>query len=230
VNTDAGREAIYALYVNPKADLWNRANLERFEKEVEARVATVPGAPAVTGITSDIYHTTSAIERAFLQATAYALVLIFILVLLDLRNLIHTLIAISVLALGLPMLLAFMGYFDVSWNFANFFGLPILIGAGHEYGVFMVHRYKEAVANPRRVWLRRDPADRALLLCAFVTCSSFGFFGLFAHHKGLESLGLVMAVGTFCIYLAAILVVRPLLTWRLEHRRQQADGRGFEVV
>ncbi|HEY8750923.1 MAG TPA: MMPL family transporter, partial [Tepidisphaeraceae bacterium] len=203
---------VYALYVTPKDDLWKRENLERFEREVEARVATVPGAPSVTGITSDIFHTTSAIEKAFLQATAYALLLIFILVLIDLRNILHTLIAVSVLALGLPMLLAFMGLFDVSWNFANFFGLPILIGAGHEYGVFLVHRYKEAVADPKRVWLRRDPADRALLLCAFVTSSSFGFFWAFAHHLGLKSLGLVMAVGTFCIYLAAIAVVRPLLT------------------
>jgi predicted RND superfamily exporter protein len=217
-------QRIYALYINPKDDLWGRENLERFQREVEARVAKVPGAPPVTGITSDIYHTTAAIERAFLLATAYALGLIFILVLIDLRNVVHTLVAVSVLALGLPMLLAFMGYFDVTWNFANFFGLPILIGAGHEYGVFMVHRYKEAVSDPRRVWLRRDPADRALFLCAFVTTSSFGFFWLFAHHKGLKSLGLVMAVGIFCIYLAAIVVVRPLLTWRLEHRRQQGNG------
>jgi uncharacterized protein len=223
-------EPVFALYINPKGDLWKRENLERFEREVEARVATVPGAPAVTGITSDIYHTTAAIQRAFMLATGYALLLIFVLVLIDLKNIVHTLIAVSVLALGLPMLLAFMGYFDVSWNFANFFGLPILIGAGHEYGVFMVHRYKEAVADPRRVWLRRDPADRALFLCAFVTSSSFGFFWLFAHHKGLKSLGLVMALGTLCIYLAAVIVVRPLLTWRLEHRRQRPGNATFDLL
>jgi predicted RND superfamily exporter protein len=223
---------VYALYIEPKEDLWGRENLERFQQQVEAAVASVPGAPSVTGITSDVYHTTGAIKRAFIQATAYALCLIVVLVFLDLRNVGHTLIAISVLALGLPMLLAVMGYFQVSWNFANFFGLPILIGAGHEYGVFMMHRYKEAVHNPRRVWRRWDPSDRALLLCAFVTCSSFGFFFAFAHHKGLRSLGLVMAAGTLCIYLATIMVVRPLLTWRLEHRRlkQQEVVRQPETV
>ena len=210
---------VYALYIYPREDLWKREALERFERQVEARVGSVPGAPPVTGLTSDIYHTTSAIERSFYQATAYAMALIFVLVLVDLRNLKQTLIAISVLALGLPMLVALMGLLGVSWNFANFFGLPILIGAGHEYGVFMMHRYKEALHNPRRVWQRRDPADRALFLCAFVTSSSFGFFWALGHHKGLRSLGLVMAFGTACIYLATILVVRPLLTWRLENRR-----------
>ena len=66
------------------------------------------------------------------------------------------------LALGLPMLVALMGLLDVDWNFANFFGLPILIGAGHEYGVFMVHRYREALLDPRRAWRRWDVSDRAL--------------------------------------------------------------------
>lgn len=211
----------YALYVYPRKDLWNRQNLDEFEKQVEARVASVPGAPPVTGITSDIYNTTRSIERAFYSATAYALGLIFVLVLIDLRDIRQTLIAVSVLLLGLPMLVALMGALHASWNFANFFGLPILIGAGHEYGVFMMHRYREVLHDPRRVWRRWDPADRALLLCAFVTSSSFGFFWLLAHHKGLESLGLVMALGTACIYLATILVVRPLLTLHLQRLRKK---------
>ena len=209
----------YALYIEPKNDLWNREALSAFMVDVEARVASVPGAPDVTGIASDIYHSTESIQKAFYHATAYALALIFILVLIDLRSIYQTLIAVSVLALGLPMLVALMGLMHASWNFANFFGLPILIGAGHEYGVFLMHRYREAVHDPRRVWRRWDPSDRALLLCAFVTTSSFGFFWLMSSHLGLKSLGLVMAVGTLCIYLSAILVVRPLLTWKLEARR-----------
>jgi hypothetical protein len=38
------------------------------------------------------------------------------------------------------------------------------------------------------------------------------------HHLGLRSLGLVMALGTACIYLSALVVVRPLLKWQLERR------------
>ena len=139
------------------------------------------------------------------------------------------LLAISVLALGLPMLVALMGLLDVDWNFANFFGLPILIGAGHEYGVFLVHRYREAL-HPSRVWRRRDVSDRALLLCAYITSVSFAFFWLIAHHRGLRSLGLVMALGTACIYLAAVLVLRPLLLWRLARRRSAPAPQAVENV
>jgi predicted RND superfamily exporter protein len=208
-------DGVYALYIYPKQDLWVQGNLVEFMTQVEKATSAVPGAPAVTGIASDVYHTTGAIRAAFFHATAYALCLIFILVLLDFRRLVPTLAAISVLGLGLPMLISIMGRYGMSWNFANFFGLPILIGAGHEYGVFMVHRYLEARKFPRRVWRRWDTSDRALLLCAIITSSSFGYFWLLARHEGIKSLGAVMTIGTICIYMAAVMVLRPMLRWKL---------------
>jgi predicted RND superfamily exporter protein len=222
-------DGYYAFYILPKNDLWVRDNLRDFEQHVEAAVATVPSAPPVTGITSNVYDTTASIHHSFYSATFYALAMIFILVLLDFRKIMPTLMAISVLALGLPMLLALMGIFDVSWNFANFFGLPILIGAGHEYGVFMVHRYLEAKKDPRRVWKTWDVSDRALLLCAFITTSSFGFFWFTGRHLGLRSLGLVMCLGTACIYLAAVVVLRPILIWKLGRMKPKEDE-GFPVL
>jgi predicted RND superfamily exporter protein len=208
-------DGTYALYFWPRDDLWQGGPLQKFVREVESRVRLVPGAPPPTGITMDIDHSTAAIEQAFYHSTVYAFLLIVLLVWLDLRSLSQTLVAISVLALGLPMLVILMGLLGVSWNFANFFGLPILIGAGHEYGVFMIHRYREVLHNPRRSWCWWDVSDRALLLCGLVTSTSFGFFWFVGHHKGLMSLGWVMMIGTACIYLATVIVVRPLLVWRL---------------
>jgi uncharacterized protein len=219
-----GTDGRFALYIYPKRDLWNQDDLRDFVGQVETATARVPDAPPVTGIAINVYHSTSSIEKSFYHAAGYALALIFVLVLLDLRNIRQTILAISVLAMGLPMLVALMGLLHISWNFANFFGLPILIGAGHEYGVFMVHRYNEACRDPRRMWQRWDVSDRALLLCAFVTTASFGFFWAMGHHQGLKSLGLVMAFGTVCIYLATLCMLRPLLLWKLAHRPPQGMG------
>ena len=213
-----GQDGHFVLYVNPRQDLWKQNFLRDFVTEVEQRVKTVPDAPPVTGIAINVYHSTSDIEKSFYQAAGYALGLIFLLVLIDLRNITQTLLAISVLAMGLPMLVALMGLFHIDWNFANFFGLPILIGAGHEYGVFMVHRYNEARSDPHRRWRAWDVSDKALLLCGYVTSVSFGFFWLLGHHEGLKSLGLVMALGATCIYLATLCVLRPMLLWSLSRR------------
>ena len=196
--------ATYKLYVYPSADLWATDNLGRFVKEVEQRVPATDGGGGVTltGIAVQLFHSTEEIRHAFLMSAIYALGLIVVLVFLDLRSVKETVLAVSVLAFGLPMLLLMMWVWRAlgepfgipgSWNFANFFGLPILIGAGHEYGVFMVHRYREARHDPRRVWGRWDVSDKALLLCAIVTSFCFGFL-MRAEHRGLASLGWVMAV------------------------------------
>lgn len=208
-------DGTYALYIHPAQDLWDHSKLDEFVIEVERRLKTVIPGATLTGIAHNIHHSTSSIRASFYRATFYALGLIVLLVLIDLRRIGHTLLAISVLGLGLPMLVALMGLFGVDWNFANFFGLPIIIGAGHEYGVFMVHRYRESLHNPRRGWGRWDVADAALLLCAFITSCSFFCFWIFANHQGLKSLGWVMAVGTACIYLATVIALRPLLKYLL---------------
>jgi len=218
------KKPTYVLYVYPKEDLWSGDKLGRFVDELELRMAGSPPTVTLTGIAVQLYHSTQEIHHAFLMSSFYALLLIFVLVLLDLRNLSQTLLAVLVLAAGLPMLLLMMWLWRAmgepfgipgSWNFANFFGLPILIGAGHEYGVFMVHRYRETLHDPRRVWGRWDVSDRALLLCAIVTSFSFGFLTL-AQHRGLASLGWVMAVGSACTYMATLLVLRPILLYLLK--------------
>ncbi len=222
-----GSDGKFALYIYPSADLWEQPNLIAFARDVQSRVASVANAPAPTGIAMNLYGSTASIQRSFVRATIYALALIVLLVLLDFRKIGRTLMALSVLAFGLPMLLIIMGLFGVDWNFANFFALPILIGAGHEYGVFLVHRYAEA-EDRNRFWPRWDVSDGALLLCAYVTCTSFGFFWFTASHRGLRSLGLVMTLGTACIYLASVAVLRPLLRWRLARsvasQPEQASG------
>ncbi len=221
-------DGYYALYIYPKEDLWNHESLMRFIEDIEPRIsASTPdaskGGGILTGIAHNIHHSTAYIKKSFYHAAGYALALIVLLVLIDMRHVGHTLAAISVLGLGLPMLILLMGLLKVDWNFANFFGLPILIGAGHEYGVFMMHRYRESIRKPdksrrARAWPAWDVADSALLLCAFVTSASFGFFAILAHHRGLKSLGLVMALGSACIYLATVIVLRPILKWRLSRR------------
>ena len=230
-STNTTAAPTYAMYVYPKEDLWSGDKLERFVSELENRC---PKSVTLTGIAVQLFHSTEEIHHAFLMSTIYALILIFVLVLLDLRKITQTLLAISVLAFGLPMLLLMMWIWRAlgdpfgipgSWNFANFFGLPILIGAGHEYGVFMVHRYRETLHDPRRVWQRWDVSDRALLLCAIVTSFSFGFLA-FAHHRGLASLGWVMAVGTACIYLATVIVLRPILQLQLQRKGLQGRKKG----
>jgi len=205
-------DGTYALYINPRADLWDTEALATFVTTLEP---LIPKNSTHTGIAVNIHHATGNIRSAFILSSGLAVGLIILLVWLDVRNLRQTLAAVSVLFLGLPVLLGAMVWMGQTWNFANFFALPILIGAAHEYGVFMIHRYREAKATVQRRWLGWDVADSALFLCALVTITAFAFLML-AEHRGIASLGFIMAGGATCIYLATLLVLRPILRWRLE--------------
>ncbi len=225
-----GRSGVWALYIYPRWNLWIDKNLHDFVRALRgikgigaSRVGgLVPADMNLTGIAPQLYDSTKSIKQAFTQCTVLALALVLIIVFIDLRRIGQTVLTVSVLLLGLPMLACVMGLLHLNWNFANFFAMPILIGAGHEYGVFMTHRYRESMHNPRRVWRFWDVSERALLMCAFVTCSAFGFLAL-GRDRGIASLGLVMTLGIACIYLAAILVIRPVLMWRLAHKNIYAD-------
>ncbi len=225
-----GKSGVWALYIYPRWNLWIDKNLHHFVRTLRGtknapggRIGgLVPADMDLTGIAPQLYDSTQSIKQAFTKCTILALILVIIIVFLDLRKFGQTLLTVSVLLLGLPMLACVMGLLHLDWNFANFFAMPILIGAGHEYGVFMTHRYRETLHNPRRVWRFWDVSERALLMCAFVTCSAFGFLAL-GRDRGIASLGLVMTLGIACIYLAAILVIRPILLWRLAHKDVYAD-------
>ena len=144
----AGHQRDCAVYVDPKKDLWNRQNLNEFEKQVEAKAASVRGAPPVTGITSDISHA-AGWSGTFIPPTLRARPHL-VLVLIDLRDIRQTLIAVSVLALGLPML--------VLMSTARELELSELLRpadphrTGHDYE--RVHDAPLPRGAPRRVWRR----------------------------------------------------------------------------
>lgn len=221
---------VWALYIYPRWNLWINENLRDFVRALRGsgssrtaghRGGLVPSDIVLTGIAPQLYDSTKSIRGAFTECTILALILVVAIVFLDLRKVRQTILTVSVLLLGLPMLACVMGVLGLNWNFANFFAMPILIGAGHEYGVFMTHRYRETLHNPRRIWRFWDVSERALFMCAFVTCSAFGFLAL-GRDRGIASLGLVMTLGIACIYLSAILVIRPILLWRLAHKNVYA--------
>ncbi len=134
-----GRSGVWALYIHPRWNLWINQNLRDFVhtlrgKKMPSGLRThglVPENMNLTGIAPQLYDSTQSIKQAFVQCTILALALVIVIVLLDLRNVGQTILTVGVLLLGLPMLACVMGLLHLDWNFANFFAMPILIGAGH---------------------------------------------------------------------------------------------------
>jgi len=193
----------YTLYITPKEDIWNQENLKRFVADLRGVDANVLGTPI------EVYESGRIMVRAFLISGILAFIVIFVFVLMDFHAIKPALMAALPLVLGGLWLLCFMGLFRISFNLANFFAIPIIIGVGVDSGVHIIHRLKQERELPA---LGRATGTSVLLTAA----TNFIGFGMMmiAAHRGIASLGKIMAMGTVCCAVAALLVMPPI-AWRI---------------
>src|SRR5262249_43934085 len=101
------------------------------------------------------------------------------------------LLSLSILLLSGLFLLAVMRLAGWSWNLLNLMGLPLILGTGVDYSIFMqlsLRRYHGDLHMAHRA------VGRALMLCGGTAVAGFGALTL-SSNAGMASLGQVCAVG-----------------------------------
>jgi predicted exporter/lauroyl/myristoyl acyltransferase len=100
-------------------------------------------------------------------------------------------LGMAALALGGLCLLATMALAGWSWNLLNLMAVPLMLGTGVDYTLFIQLALRRHGGQPDLV---RRSVGRALLLCGGTAMAGFGALGL-ASNPGMASLGRVCAVG-----------------------------------
>jgi predicted RND superfamily exporter protein len=123
---------------------------------------------------------------------------------LTLRGLIPSLVAIVPLIVGTFWTLGLMG---IHFNLANSIFMALIVGAGVEYGVIIIHRWREG-----RMPSGRLPVSTAkgVILAALTTTLGFGSL-MISRHQGIFSLGLLALTGSLCVLLATIVLLPAIL-------------------
>jgi predicted RND superfamily exporter protein len=197
--------------LHPKEDVWEYEPMQRFIGDLRAVDANVTGVPITH------FESLGEMQRAFLLMSLLALGAIIVLLAIDFRSVIDVALALTPLPLGLIWMLEIMALIGVSFNLANFFAVPMLIGLSVDSAVHILHRYHESGDR-----LNMGHTRRAVILTALTTIIGFGAL-IIAHHRGLRSLGLVMAIGSTSCMLASVIVLPALLAWR-ERGKQKTDN------
>jgi predicted RND superfamily exporter protein len=99
--------------------------------------------------------------------------------------------SISILLLSGFCLLAAMKVFGWQWNLLNLMALPLILGTGVDYSIFMQLALRRCHGD---LQLAHRSVGRALLLCGGTAIGGFGSLGL-SSNAGMSSLGQVCAVG-----------------------------------
>jgi uncharacterized protein len=198
----------FLIQIYPAIDTWERDGARDFVSALRTVDPAVTGSPVIS------YEATRLMELAYVQGTFYAIVLVALLAVMMLRRPVGALLAVTPVVLGTLWTIGFLRLFGLSFNLANIWGLPMIIGGAAEFGLNVTLRYRESLAVGGPEFPRSTVM--AVVLNGLTTMAGFGSL-MIARHQGIFGLGLLLTVGAACS-LAASLVVLPLLLRRFDAR------------
>lgn len=196
-----GSEGLLAIRVYPRENTWEWPALPRFVEAIQAVD------PDVIGEAMSMYNAAIAIQDSFRICVGVSLAAVFLLLLVTFRRPVPVLVGLLPMGVALALLAGAMEATGRALNFANYFAVPVLLGAGIEYSIHLVQSYRlgggERLLRSTR-W--------ALLLCALSTLLGFASL-VSARHRGVASLGWVLTVGTILVYASAMVLVPVAMRW-----------------
>ena len=146
------------------------------------------------------------------------LALVLVSLYLAFRRLPEILLSLAALGLSAAVLLSVMRLGGWSWNLLNLMALPLVLGTGVDYSIFMQLALHRCHGDLR---LAHRSVGRALLLCGGTAIAGFGSLA-WSSNAGMASLGRVCAVGIGSNMLIAIFLLP--VWWELASRRKTKKG------
>lgn len=201
-------EGEYLIRIYPSESVWEEGSLARFIHAIGSVDPEVVGDPVSLHVFSEAF------KNACIKASMLAIVFISVLLLLTFRNLSLTLLALVPLILGTLWTVGIMGWVGMDFNLANSIFMPLVVGAGVEFGVIIIHRLRDGTVEPGTLPLS---TGRGVVLAALTTTVGFGTL-MISDHQGIFSLGFVAATGSLCVLLAALVIMPAILL--VAHKRQ----------
>jgi hopanoid biosynthesis associated RND transporter like protein HpnN len=206
----------FLLQIYPKDDVWQRDNQEKFVTALR----TVD--PNVTGTPVQLYEYETLLKDSYVQAAWYSLTAIALMVFFHFRSVGAVILSLLPVAIGTLWLAGLMGWFGLPINLANIMTLPLVIGIGVTNGIQILNRF----AEERTPGILSRSTGKAVLVSGLTAIAGFGSLML-AKHRGIHSLGCVMATGLATCMIAGLTFLPALLNllgrWRPLIKQPSAD-------
>jgi uncharacterized protein len=185
----------------PKGDPDDNENIRNFARAVLAVEPNTIGGPI------SILESGNTVVRAFIEAGAWALGTITILLWLALRRFGDVLLTLVPLILAGILTLEICVLIGLPLNFANIIALPLLLGVGVAFKIYYILSWRAG-----RTKLLQSSLTRAVIFSAATTATAFGSLWL-SSHPGTSSMGKLLAL-SLCCTLAAAVLFQPALMGR----------------
>lgn len=194
-------DRLYLIRVYPMQDIWETEYLGKFIQDLRGVDPDAIGDPVT------LYTFTRAFRDACIKAAIYAVLFIVALLIATFRNLRDALLAMIPLLAGTIWTVGMMRVFGINLNLANTLFLPLIVGAGVEYGIIILQRRQRGSQD--RVVVPFS-TGKGVILAGLTTTIGFGSL-IITDHQGTASLGLLAMFGSLCVLAAAVLFLPALM-------------------
>jgi hopanoid biosynthesis associated RND transporter like protein HpnN len=207
----------FLLQIYPNTDVWQRDNQEKFVTTLRTVDKNVTGTPV------QLYEYETLLKDSYVQAAWYSLTAIALMVFFHFRSLGAVVLSLLPVGLGTLWLAGLMGWYGIPINLANIMTLPLVIGIGVTNGIHILNRF----AEERTPGILSRSTGKAVLVSGLTAIAGFGSLML-AEHRGIRSLGCVMATGLATCMIAGLTFLPALLNllgrWRPLIKQPSADN------
>jgi hypothetical protein len=190
-----GRARVEVL---PKGDASDSKVLQEFG------AAILKAEPTATGPAITYYEGGRTVTTAFIEAGAFALIAISILLFITLRRLVDVLLTLVPLLLAGAVTLEICVLDGFALNFANIIALPLLLGVGVAFKIYYIMAWRAG-----KTGLLQSALTRAVVFSAMTNAIAFGSMWA-SNYPGMSSMGELMALALLCTMGAAVLF-QPVL-------------------
>jgi uncharacterized protein len=209
--------AVAQALLFPTKELWTQADRDSLSQRLTAELT----ARGLRGSLTGLYTVSSAsavqIAADFRRITLVAAIGVMGIVCLQFRSLL--LVSLVLLPVGCGALWTAGVWALLGWklNVMNIGILPMLLGIGIDYGIYIVHRVR--IQGTLNVHQAVHDTGTAITLSAVTTQVGFGTLAL-STNQGLASVGLVVLVGiTACLVASLCTLPAALQVWLTGHTR-----------
>ena len=188
------------MEIIPFENLNNQRNKKEFVEYI------YKNAPNVSGGAFTTYEAGKTIISSFKEAMTISIFLTTLFLFITLRNLRKVFIVFINLIAALLFSLSFLSLFGLNLNFANIIALPLLFGLGAATSIQTILRTEKFKTLDDYF---NSTTPRAIIFSLLTTLGTFFVLSL-SSHVGTSSMGKLLIISLFSIFLANLTILIPL--------------------